>query len=143
MGKRRNRLNQGFSFVELLVAVAILGIISLPITSSFVLAARIDAKATAVSAANNAADDVLLLITEFGIEKCQDAGYFKIASENVDESENEGEREYQLQYGAYVVNLKLTDFSGFTRVDVCLFYTADGSTQQILRKGVLCHERCS
>lgn len=56
--------NKGFSFIELLVAVAILGIISLPIVSSFALAAKIDAKASAVSGAANAVDDVLLLLTE-------------------------------------------------------------------------------
>ena len=56
--------NKGFSFVELLVAVAILGIISLPIASSFALAAKTDAKAVQLSAMNDAADDVMLLIGE-------------------------------------------------------------------------------
>lgn len=56
--------NKGFSFVELLVAIAILGIISLPIASSFALSAKIDAKARETYSAANAADDVMLLVTE-------------------------------------------------------------------------------
>lgn len=56
--------NKGFSFVELLVAIAILGIISLPIASSFALSAKIDAKARETYSATNAADDVMLLVTE-------------------------------------------------------------------------------
>lgn len=55
--------NKGFSFVELLVAMAILGIISLPIASSFALSARIDAKARATFLANNAADDIILFVS--------------------------------------------------------------------------------
>ena len=56
--------NKGFSFIELLVAVAILGIISLPIASSFVLAARIEVKTAILSKINDAADDVMLLLEE-------------------------------------------------------------------------------
>ena len=59
--------NKGFSFVELLVAVAILGIVSLPIVSSFALAAKTDAKAYHLSAMNDAADDVMLLLEEMKI----------------------------------------------------------------------------
>jgi len=55
--------NKGFSFVELLVAMAILGIISLPIASSFALSAKIDAKARETFLASNAADDIMLYVT--------------------------------------------------------------------------------
>lgn len=173
--------NKGFSFVELLVAVAILGIISLPIASSFVFAAKVDAKATAASKAANAADDVLLLLTEmdqmpnysvpedkgeesgtYGLEyylkyfagnipEVSDAQIFfedmseiieaeteETASDSSSDAEPIGEkRVFQLQYNGYPVELALTEFSTFYRVDITLTYYVDGNQIQITRKGVL------
>lgn len=174
--------NKGFSFVELLVAVAILGIISLPIASSFVFAAKVDAKATAASKAANAADDVLLLLTEmdqmpkypvpegedvesgtYGLEyylkyfagnipEVSDAQIFFEDMSEIIEAETEEtasdvsseaeqiigvKRVFQLQYNGYPVELALTEFGTFFRVDITLTYYVDGNQIQITRKGVL------
>jgi prepilin-type N-terminal cleavage/methylation domain-containing protein len=81
--------NKGFSFVELLVAVAILGIISLPIASSFALAAKTDAKAVHLSAMNDAADDVMLLIGEIEDGYIVSDSAFEINPETRDRRLNE------------------------------------------------------
>ena len=156
--------NKGFSFVELLVAIAILGIISLPIASSFALSAKIDAKARETYSAANAAEDVLLIVTEiqsvYSIsepteisgERYPDintAHYIhKWLTENVPDKNNltaetsepaKYEYVYTFDYSGYGVKLLLTECGSFYRVDVTVTYTVAGDTMQVTRKGVLPH----
>lgn len=154
--------NKGFSFIELLVAVAILGLISLPITSSFVLAARIEAKSAILSKMNDAADDVMMLVAESEMMDAYgsalsvdshdcDSDTFEIEHilrciyanagvlEGVDKTVQPDFSEYTLIYNGYTVALRITPCDGmtFSRVDLTIDYEANGSTYQVTRKGVL------
>ena len=139
--------NKGFSFVELLVAVAILGIISLPIASSFALAAKTDAKAVHLSAMNDAADDVMLLIGEI------EDGY--IVSETRDKRLNEivlsfalfevietdfetAPLQYTFRYNHYEVELTFRALDEqFYRIDITVTHSIAGSPLEVHRKGLL------
>ncbi len=144
--------NKGFSFVELLVAIAILGILSLPIASSFALSAKIDAKARETYSATNAAEDVLLFVTE--IDSMQEYGetiggkifdleYFLSEYQTShrmilkEKTQTENVCVYALQYEGYSVDLKTTKIDSFYRIDIVLNYSVAGDTMQITRKGVL------
>ncbi len=148
--------NKGFSFVELIVAVAILGIVSLPIASSFVLPARIEAKAAILTKLNHAADDVLLLVTEseymdqYGTtipdtQELYDVHHIlqevyspSLLSDVSTEVPGEGEPyRYSFSYNNYVVKLTLTPCTDFYRVDIVIDHEANGSTYHVTRKGVL------
>ncbi len=137
--------NKGFSFVELLVAVAILGIISLPIASSFALSAKIDAKARATYSASNAANDVLLLVTEIGSTSNFDEVTNKYEQDLIsfdpqtDANQDENISEYLVSYNGYPIVMTVTKLNGFFRIDITLEYTVAGETMQITRKGVLPH----
>ncbi len=65
----KNRHNQGFSLVEVLVAMAILAIISLPILTSFANSAKINAKARRVENANTVASDVVEQFKSMSIDE--------------------------------------------------------------------------
>ena len=58
--KNRKLNNSGFSLVEVLVAIVILAIISLPVLSTFSNAARINNKARRTENANTAMDNILI-----------------------------------------------------------------------------------
>lgn len=143
--------NKGFSFVELLVAIAILGIVSLPIASSFALAAKIDAKARETYSAANAADDVLLLLTEMdrfenwdkeidGVK--YDAVYYLKSFLDIEgdislPDESTDCKTYSGSYSGYDVSVTFTYLEKCYRVDVTLTYFVTGDEMQITRKGVL------
>ena len=57
--KKRQLNNSGFSFVEVLVAIVILAIISLPVLSTFSNAARINSKARRTENANTAINNIV------------------------------------------------------------------------------------
>lgn len=152
--------NKGFSFVELIAAVAILGIVSLPIASSFVLAARIETKAAILSKLNDAADDVMLLVTEtehmeeYGatletLEQTENCGctsfdiyhvlncvYSNYLS-SVQRGEGENANSYSVTYNGYPMLLQITPVEDFYRIDLTIEHEANGSTYHITRKGVL------
>ena len=147
--------NKGFSFVELLVAVAILGIISLPIVSSFALAAKTDAKATHLSAMNDAADDVMLLLdavksgSEFDSDSvdpidrllCEFKEYFKSVAPEADQSESELESQHtpiECKYNGYSVKITLKYVShNYYRADIIVTHSISGQTLEVQRKGLL------
>lgn len=154
--------NKGFSFVELLVAVAILGIISLPIVSSFALAAKTDAKAYHLSAMNDAADDVMLLLEEMQVEMDDDADpeneaeylgklkaaflaeFVKYASEPLDilglPSEFSGDK-LEFSYNRYHFELTLTNLGKpYCRVDIKVTHVVSGDDLVIERKGLLSYD---
>ena len=147
--------NKGFSFVELIVAVAILGIVSLPIASSFVLAARIEAKAAILARINDAADDVMLLLTESdtldteAIEtdcSCETHDLYHVLSciysrdlKSVSRGEGENDNLYTLTYNGYTVMVEITALTDFSRIDLTIDHEANGSTYHVTRKGVLSH----
>lgn len=144
--------NKGFSFVELLVAVAILGIISLPIVSSFALAAKTDAKAYHLSAMNDAADDVMMLLEEMEtITLAQGAGDVLVALQNAVYDAFEGYSLNDLElsdafkddklifvYNQYQFELTLKDLDEkYCRVDFKIVHTSNGATLEVNRKGLL------
>ena len=144
--------NKGFSFVELLVAVAILGIISLPIVSSFALAAKTDAKAYHLSAMNDAADDVMMLLEEMEtITLAQGAGDVLVALQNAVYDAFEGYSLNDLElsdafkddklffvYNQYQFELTLKDLEeNYCRVDFKIVHTSNGATLEVNRKGLL------
>ena len=157
--------NKGFSFVELIVAVAILGIISLPIASSFVLAARIEAKAAILSKINDAADDVMLLVEEaehmdgYGNALEQDpvsptcsCMFFDVhhalqheslatllsSMEYTPARPEDAACYYAFTYNGYDMELKITPCdTAFYRIDLTIEHEANGSTYHVTRKGVL------
>lgn len=144
--------NKGFSFVELLVAVAILGIISLPIVSSFALAAKTDAKAYHLSAMNDAADDVMMLLEEMEtITLAQGAGDVLVALQNAVYDAFEGYSLNGLElsdafkddklffvYNQYQFELTLKDLEeNYCRVDFKIVHTSNGATLEVNRKGLL------
>ena len=57
--KKRKLNNRGFSLVEVLVAIVILAIISLPVLSTFSNAARINARARRTENANTAINNII------------------------------------------------------------------------------------
>ena len=57
--KKRQLNNSGFSLVEVLVAIVILAIISLPVLSTFSNAARINSKARRTENANTAINNIV------------------------------------------------------------------------------------
>lgn len=145
--------NKGFSFVELIVAVAILGIISLPIASSFVLAARIEAKADILTKINDAADDVMLLVTEtesINMESieiectCETQDLYHVLNcvystdlTSVQQGEGDSVNTYTFSYNGYPVILEITPFADFSRIDLTIKHEANGSSYHVTRKGVL------
>lgn len=157
--------NKGFSFVELLVAVAILGIISLPIASSFALAAKTDAKAVHLSAMNDAADDVMLLLEEIetlgGIPADKQSEYsvkFDYYISDVFSSLLSPEKVYQtqlsvdksgkniglvirykIQYNGYNAILTISEVAANNcyRIDLEFTHTVAGSPLEVQRKGLL------
>ena len=120
--------NKGFSFVELLVAVAILGIVSLPIISSFALATKTDSKAYHLSAMNDAADDIVLMLEEMTVETTDDfdleIAFLSALSEYYSEAfERLSEDELEFSYNGYRVFLTVKDLeNSFCRVDVRVEY---------------------
>lgn len=144
--------NKGFSFVELLVAVAILGIISLPIVSSFALAAKTDAKAYHLSAMNAAADDVMMLLEEMEtITLAQGADDVLVALQNAVYDAFKGYSLNDLElsdafkddklffvYNQYQFELTLKDLEeNYCRVDFKIVHTSNGATLEVNRKGLL------
>lgn len=154
--------NKGFSFVELLVAIAILGIISLPIASSFALSAKIDAKARETYSAANAADDVMLLVTEIDsfenygkpISETSEGSVYEVSCDleyylahydqksllTVSESDAESDpvSVYEITYNGYPIEMTVTTINeSYYRIDLVLTYTVAGEIMQITRKGVL------
>lgn len=58
--KHKNKKNnQGFTLVEVLIAMAVLAIVSIPILSTFANASRINAKARRIENANTALNDIM------------------------------------------------------------------------------------
>ena len=148
--------NKGFSFVELLVAVAILGIISLPIASSFALAAKTDAKAAHLSAMNDAADDVMLLLEEIetlgGIpEGVTDFDYyiFEVFKSLLNSDKGKTSSNvitYEICYNGYAADLIITKITKITdqycyRIDLKFTHTVAGSSLDVHRKGLLEYDK--
>lgn len=140
--------NKGFSFVELLVAVAILGIISLPIASSFALAAKTDAKAVQLSAMNDAADDVMLLIGEIKdgyivSDSARDERLNEIVLsfalfEEIETDFETAPLQYTFRYNHYEVELTFRALDEqFYRVDITVTHSVAGSPLEVHRKGLL------
>ncbi len=159
--------NKGFSFVELLVAVAILGIVSLPIVSSFALAAKTDAKAYHLSAMNDAADDVMLLLkeiasmdkvdlenpdvvgqktyesqTDYRIRTAYNAMLSPSLVNDTAEQNEDAEIEslcYQIRYNNYSATLVLTKLEGYDyySVELLFVHTVSGATLEVNRRGLL------
>ena len=142
--------NKGFSFVELLVAVAILGIVSLPIVSSFALAAKTDAKAYHLSAMNDAADDVMLLLEEMKITLIDensepvelDVAFLEeleaFAMEELVITDPFSENQMEFLYNQYQVKLTLNDLeNNYCRVDITVSHTVSGATLEVNRRGLL------
>ena len=142
--------NKGFSFVELLVAVAILGIVSLPIVSSFALAAKTDAKAYHLSAMNDAADDVMLLLEEMKITLIDensepvelDVAFLEeleaFAMEELVITDPFSENQMEFLYNQYQVKLTLNDLeNNYCRVDITVSHTVSGATLEVNRRGWL------
>ena len=149
--------NKGFSFIELIAAVAILGIISLPIASSFVLAARIEVKAAVLSKINDAADDVMLMMEESkdwdrnamqtNCEQCKkrrddDPIVHLLGCVYSDYLQYKNKSDtYNLTYNGYEVTLKITTCEGLSRVDLAIDHEVNGSTYHVTRKGVLSDDK--
>ena len=142
--------NKGFSFVELLDAVAILGIVSLPIVSSFALAAKTDAKAYHLSAMNDAADDVMLLLEEMEITLIDensepvelDVAFLEeleaFAMEELVITDPFSENQMEFLYNQYQVKLTLNDLeNNYCRVDITVSHTVSGATLEVNRRGLL------
>ena len=142
--------NKGFSFVELLVAVAILGIISLPIASSFALAAKTDAKAVHLSAMNDAADDVMLLMEEIeilcrtpdGAEEAKalfDMLEPQELAEQSQENTDQFPKVFSISYNGYSGMVTVTEVvaGAYYRIDLEFTHTVAGSPLTVHRKGLL------
>ena len=142
--------NKGFSFVELLVAVAILGIISLPIASSFALAAKTDAKAVHLSAMNDAADDVMLLMEEIeilcrtpdGAEEAKalfDMLEPQELAEQSQENTDQFPKVFSISYNGYSGMVTVTEVvaGAYYRIDLVFIHSIAGSPLEVHRKGLL------
>ena len=142
--------NKGFSFVELLVAVAILGIISLPIASSFALAAKTDAKAVHLSAMNDAADDVMLLMEEIeilcrtpdGAEEAKtlfDMLEPQELTEQSQENTDQFPKVFSISYNGYSGTFTDTEVvaGAYYRIDLVFTHSIAGSPLEVHRKGLL------
>ena len=142
--------NKGFSFVELLVAVAILGIISLPIASSFALAAKTDAKAVHLSAMNDAADDVMLLMEEIeilcrtpdGAEEAKalfDMLEPQELAEQSQENTDQFPKVFSISYNGYSGMVTVTEVvaGAYYRIDLVFTHSVAGSPLEVHRKGLL------
>ena len=142
--------NKGFSFVELLVAVAILGIISLPIASSFALAAKTDAKAVHLSAMNDAADDVMLLMEEIEIlcrtpDRAEEAKTLfdmlepQELTEQSQENTDQFPKVFSISYNGYSGTFTVTEVvvGAYYRIDLVFTHSIAGSPLEVHRKGLL------
>ena len=142
--------NKGFSFVELLVAVAILGIISLPIASSFALAAKTDAKAVHLSAMNDAADDVMLLLEEIETlcgtpDRAEEAKTLfdmlepQELTEQSQENTDQFPKVFSISYNGYSGTFTVTEVvaGAYYRIDLVFTHSIAGSPLTVHRKGLL------
>lgn len=142
--------NKGFSFVELLVAVAILGIISLPIASSFALAAKTDAKAVHLSAMNDAADDVMLLMEEIETlcgtpDRAEEAKTLfdmlepQELTEQSQENTDQFPKVFSISYNGYSGTFTVTEVvvGAYYRIDLVFTHSIAGSPLEVHRKGLL------
>ena len=142
--------NKGFSFVELLVAVAILGIISLPIASSFALAAKTDAKAVHLSAMNDAADDVMLLLEEIETlcgapDRAEEAKTLfdmlepQELTEQSQENTDQFPKVFSISYNGYSGTFTVTEVvvGAYYRIDLVFTHSIAGSPLEVHRKGLL------
>ncbi len=89
--KRRRKLGTlGFTFVELLIAVAILGVCVAPIMSTFVVSSRMNMKGRQKEQAQTIAQNIVEGVKAFGIEKtikicrASNTASFTLIPENVD-----------------------------------------------------------
>lgn len=69
----KTRKNKGFSLIEIVVAIAILGIIVLPLLNSFVTSSRVNAKARKKLRATEAAKNVLEDIRGYNIKEISES----------------------------------------------------------------------
>lgn len=67
--KHLNKNHKGFSLVELLIAIAILGVVALPLLQVFTLSAKLTGKARTSGEATAAAQSVLEVIEAEGVER--------------------------------------------------------------------------
>ena len=137
--------------MELLVAVAILGIISLPIASSFALAAKTDAKAVHLSAMNDAADDVMLLMEEIEIlcrtpDRAEEAKTLfetmlepQELTEQSQENTDQFPKVFSISYNGYSGMFTVTEVvvGAYYRIDLVFTHSIAGSPLEVHRKGLL------
>ena len=70
--KKRQLNNEGFSLVELLIAIVILSIIVVPLLHSFVTSARTNAKSRSTMHATAIAEDVMEMFEAHTLEEMSD-----------------------------------------------------------------------
>jgi len=70
--KKRQLNNEGFSLVELLIAIVILSIIVVPLLHSFVTSARTNAKSRTTMHATAIAEDVMEMFEAHSLEEMSD-----------------------------------------------------------------------
>lgn len=131
--KERKLNNEGFSLVELLVAIVILSIIVVPLLHSFVTSARTNAKARNTMHATAVAEDVMEMFEAHSLEEMADIYTSEIVEgfvNTADEDESTGIWTYQLRddsttSGTYDVVVtvdptaaKYSTINGTDRVDI-------------------------
>lgn len=109
LNKRKRKLkNKGFSLIEVLVAIAILAVLSLPILSAFMSAAQVNLQARREENANAVAQKVMEDMKAKTIEQ--------VMNEVEDDSDRSYTSDYQSENGffKYVFNMDDYDASGKT-----------------------------
>lgn len=135
-------MNQkGFTLIECMVAVVILGLCALPIASYFASAVRLQKRETILFQAGNAADDVLLLVTEAELPAGEDPSFLlrSYTEQGLFTELSMREEAFSFRYQNYLVLLWITDCGSFWRVDVELQYVVNDGDQFLRKKGVIRH----
>ena len=89
MFKKFHSGNKGFSLVELLVAIVILGIASSAVIHAFVTASRITSKAKAFGEATGAADNIAEAVDAFSKDGFLSGAFADMLGVSVEEESNQ------------------------------------------------------
>lgn len=126
MREASRKKNSGFTLVEVLIAVAILAVVSIPIIQSFVSVAQVNGKSRRKLSATTVAESVMesckgMTMTEFAAQ----CDYFGSATVTVPFKIIAGDIENGTAFGGYAAELMASPSGTYSQITSVGQYTAD------------------